>query len=180
VARVDRDAPDRLPPRRPRAALIGAAARALNGAPLLLDTTVYIDELQGRLPGSVEAVLLNGDLRHSTVCVGEIALAIGHLAQSDPRSAARRATLLGLLDRLPPEWVSAPSPQDWARAGVLAGQLARLAGVKDSEGRRRLLNDALIAASAERQGLAVLTRNWADFDRLQQRLPALHVAFYDR
>jgi len=50
---------------------------------------------------------------------------------------------------------------------VLAGILARLQGYGRTE-RRKVLNEALIFATARKHGLTVLTRNSDDFDFLQQ------------
>jgi hypothetical protein len=44
--------------------------------------------------------------------------------------------------------------------------------------RRRALNDALLFASARKYGCAVLTRDIADFDFLQQLDPSGMVVFY--
>jgi hypothetical protein len=49
----------------------------------------------------------------------------------------------------------------------LSGTLARLQGYK-SDQRRRVLNDALLFATARKHGCSVLTRNVLDFDFLQQ------------
>jgi|SRR5208283_5265869 len=60
-----------------------------------------------------------------------------------------------------------PSLSDWARAGRV---LARLAGKYGFEGigQGRLTNDALIAMSAGRLGIRVITTNERDFRRLAE------------
>jgi len=60
-----------------------------------------------------------------------------------------------------------PSLSDWARAGRV---LARLAGKYGFEGigQGRLTNDALIAMSAGRLGIRVITTNDRDFRRLAE------------
>lgn len=60
-----------------------------------------------------------------------------------------------------------PNLSDWAQAGRV---LARLAGKYDYEqiGRGRLTNDALIAMSACRLGIRVITANPRDFARLAE------------
>jgi predicted nucleic acid-binding protein len=60
-----------------------------------------------------------------------------------------------------------PTLNDWSQAGKV---LARLAIEYNYEeiGRGRLTNDALIAMSAARQGITVITANQRDFARLAQ------------
>lgn len=60
-----------------------------------------------------------------------------------------------------------PNLNDWTQAGKV---LARLAAEYSYEGigQARLTNDALIAMSAARQGVTVITANRRDFARLAQ------------
>jgi predicted nucleic acid-binding protein len=66
-----------------------------------------------------------------------------------------------------------PSLSDWAQVGKV---LARLAAEHGYEriGQGRLTNDALIAMSAGRQGITVITANERDFARLRQFRPFLY------
>jgi predicted nucleic acid-binding protein len=59
----------------------------------------------------------------------------------------------------------APDRETWLVAGVLSGILPRLQGYGRSD-RRRVLNDALIFATARKHKMAVLTHNTEDFDFL--------------
>ncbi len=63
-----------------------------------------------------------------------------------------------------------PNLNDWAQAGKI---LARFAAKYDYEkiGQRRLTNDALIAMSAARLGITVITANVRDFLRLAEFPP---------
>jgi predicted nucleic acid-binding protein len=63
-----------------------------------------------------------------------------------------------------------PNLNDWAQAGKI---LARLAAKYDYEkiGQGRLTNDALIAMSAARLGITVITANVRDFLRLAEFRP---------
>jgi predicted nucleic acid-binding protein len=65
----------------------------------------------------------------------------------------------------------------WHEVGILSGTLARLQRYK-SDRRRRVLNDALLFATARKHGCSVLTRNVLDFDFLQQLDPSGKVLFY--
>lgn len=60
-----------------------------------------------------------------------------------------------------------PNLSDWAQAGRVLARLAAQYGY-DQIGKARLTNDALIAMSAARQGIVVITANARDFARLAQ------------
>ncbi len=66
--------------------------------------------------------------------------------------------------------ILAPSRSDWVRAGQVLAQLAARYGY-ERIGRQRLTNDALIAMSAARQGITVVTANERDFVRLARFRP---------
>jgi hypothetical protein len=53
---------------------------------LLLDTTVYIDALQGRLPDYAEVALRAGSLWHSTVAEAELSVLAGLLDPKRPQT----------------------------------------------------------------------------------------------
>lgn len=144
---------------------------------LLYDTTVYIDVLQDRFPQSGENALRAAEAWHSPVTEAELAAAIGLL---DPRHPGTRSIIVEIakvIERRPAYRTLVPDAEVWREAGILSGILARLQGY-GKERRLRVLNDALIFASARKQGCAVLTRNIADFDLLQQLDPAGRVLFY--
>src|SRR5882762_7966533 len=61
-----------------------------------------------------------------------------------------------------------PNLGDWAQTGKV---LARLAAKYDYEQKGRLTNDALIAMSAARMGITVVTANSRDFGKLAEFRP---------
>jgi predicted nucleic acid-binding protein len=63
-----------------------------------------------------------------------------------------------------------PNLTDWTRTGKVLARLAARYGYEQI-GRGRLTNDALIAVSAGRQGIRVLTINERDFRRLAEFHP---------
>jgi len=65
-----------------------------------------------------------------------------------------------------------PNQRDWSRAGQLLNRIANKYGY-ESIGRSRLTNDALIASSAARCGIEVITANARDFARLAEFCPLL-------
>jgi len=145
----------------------------------LLDTTAYIDEMQGRFPSASESVFRSQVLWHSTVAEAEVAVLLGRLDPRHPDTPQARSRLIALLEKLPSHRILNPDARVWREAGILAGTLARLQHYGKSES-RRVLNDALIYLSAAYNGLAVLTRNMMDFDFLLQLAPLGKVVFYDR
>jgi len=145
---------------------------------LLLDTTVYIDALQGRLPDDVEIALRAGSLWHSAVTEAELAALAGLLDPAHPDTARAIAQVAASIDLRPAHRILTPDRDTWREAGILAGLLARLQGYGKNE-RRKALNDALIFLSASRNGCAVLTRNVSDFDLLMQLDARGQAVFYD-
>src|ERR1041385_3907800 len=56
------------------------------GARVLLDTTVYIDVLQGRSPPKLDSLLRTRACEHSAVCISELTHPLGRLNPADPRT----------------------------------------------------------------------------------------------
>jgi predicted nucleic acid-binding protein len=145
---------------------------------LLLDTTVYIDDLQGKLPVHIKTALLTGGLWHSTVAECELAVLTGVLDPNHPSTANAIDRVLAVIERWSDHRIVNPDREVWREAGVLAGVLARMQQYGKAE-QRRALNDALIFLSAAKAGLTVLTRNVSDFDLLMQLAPHGQALFYD-
>lgn len=144
----------------------------------LLDTTVYIDALQGRLPEEVEIALKAGSLWHATVTEAELAAISGLLHPSHPDTKAAVAKVMASIEQRPPHRILNPDGEVWREAGILTGLLARLQGFAKEE-QRKILNDALIFLTAAKSGCTVLTRNFSDFDLLMQLDARGAVAFYE-
>ena len=145
---------------------------------LLLDTTVYIDVLQGKLPNSVKITLRACSVWHSTLTEAELAILVGLLNPSHPGTANAIAQVAASIELRPAHRILTPDQEAWREAGILAGLLARLQNYGKNE-RRKALNDALILLTAAKHGCAVLTRNISDFDLLMQLDPSGKVVFYD-
>jgi len=144
---------------------------------LLYDTTVYIDILQNRFPQEGEPMLRATEAWHSPVTEAELSGAIGLLdpAHSETRETVEQIT--AVIERCPSYRTIVPDVEIWREAGILSGMLARLQGYGRDQ-RRRVLNDALLFASARKHGCTVLTRNIIDFDFLEQLDPSGTVLFY--
>jgi predicted nucleic acid-binding protein len=145
---------------------------------LLLDTTVYIDDLQGKLPIGVKSLLRSASVWHSTVTECELAAMVGLLDPHHSQSAVAVEQIIASIERRPTHRIANPDRETWCEAGIVAGVLARLQQYGKAE-RRRALNDALIFLSAQKHGFTVLTRNILDFDLLLQLVPQGRVVFYD-
>jgi predicted nucleic acid-binding protein len=144
---------------------------------ILLDTTVYIDAFQGRLPRDVDVVLRTAHIFHSTVTEAELAATIGHLDPADRRTAPIVKTISASIDRRPLHRIRTPDRDTWREAAIASGIIARLQRYAKTD-RRRALNDALIYFTALKHGDTVLTRNLGDFDFLQQLMPGGRLLFY--
>jgi predicted nucleic acid-binding protein len=151
----------------------------LNGSPkLLLDTTVYIDQLQGRFPLGLDLNLNAAKIWHSTVTECEMAALAGLLDPAHPGSASVVDQVLASIGQRPENRIVNPGRETWRDAGILSGTLARLQQYGKAD-QRRVLNDALILLSAAKEGLTVLTRNIADYDLLMQLAPHAKAVFYE-
>ena len=150
------------------------------GGPLMLDTTVYIDLLQGRTPVEVDRLLQMRVCSHSGVCVAELTHAFGRLDPAHPDTKpALQQIHKTVKEDIPPHRLFAPGNDAWGTAGILAGLVFRLRSLPRKAGHeRRLLNDALLYLQARVLGCAVLTRNTEDFDILDQLIPGSGVLFY--
>jgi predicted nucleic acid-binding protein len=144
---------------------------------LLLDTTVYIDELQGKLPRDIEVSLRLTEIWHSTVTEAELTALAGLLDPAHPKTRLAVQQVLASVERRPDHRILNPDREVWREAGILAGLLARLQNYGKAE-QRRTLNDALIFLSAAKNGCAVLTRNISDFNLLMQLAPGKGI-FYE-
>jgi predicted nucleic acid-binding protein len=63
-----------------------------------------------------------------------------------------------------------PNLSDWTQTGRILARLAQKYGY-ESIGRTRLTNDALLATSAARTGMMIITANQRDFARLAEFRP---------
>ena len=145
---------------------------------LLLDTTVYIDVLQGRFPEDTEVALRTWSLWHSSVAEAELAALAGLLDPAHPETAGATAQVAAAIKLRPEHRILTPDRDTWREAGILAGLLARLQPDGKTE-QRKALNTALIFLTAARNGCVVLTRNVTDFDLLMQLDAKGQAVFYD-
>ena len=166
---------------RPEDELRWVDGEAKAGVPLLIDTTVYLDALQGRTPAAVDDLLRYRSIFHSAVCLAELTRAFGRLDPAHSGTQKALAALAGAIDDIPRHRLFAPDTDLWSKAGMLAGKALRLGRIPPGQGQERnLLNDSLIYLQARKVGAAILTRNVRDFDLLEQLVPSGAVIFYGR
>jgi predicted nucleic acid-binding protein len=179
VVRFATRLPPGAPERRDDARLSFLGEEDLVGGSLMLDTCVYVDQLQGSLPEPVEEAVGRRVSHHSSVCIGEMSHVLGALRPDDRRTPGAVEAIRRLIAAIPSLRVHAPEAQTVAMAGALSGVLSRTMGYR-ADAKLRAFNDAVIYLQAVRQGFTVVTRNVGDFDLLQQMVPAGRILLYRR
>lgn len=175
--RLRRQAPSSPLVRRADDLLPFVGARAEAGHDLLLDTCVYIDELQGKTPPVLRDLISIRHVNHSAVAVQELLYAVGALDPADPRSSQAVEKIGRMIDGVPRHRLFTPDAKVLAKAAVYAGMLSRNQSYAKDD-RRRALNDCVLFVQALKLGCTVLTRNIRDFDFLLQICPSGRVLFY--
>jgi hypothetical protein len=165
--------------RRADSELTWASDEPLIGGALVLDTSVYLDVLQGRTPNAVDELLTYRVCHHSAVCLAELTHVFGRLDPAHPSTSGVLQTIRDVIKDIPQHRVQAPDSTMWGEAGMLAGELFRLSSAPKGAGHeRKYLNDALIYLQARGLGASVLTGNVSDFDFLNQLVPGIPIILY--
>ena len=150
---------------------------SIGGQGLLLDTSVYIDQMQDRSPQILDDLIAQRQVNHSTVAIQEMMHTVWVLNPSD----ARTATVIDVIGRqiraMPLHRIFAPDTEVLGRAALLSGILCRLQGY-EKDGKLRALQDCVLFLQAQKLGLVVLTANVGDYDVLLQLIPAGRALFY--
>ena len=132
--------------------------------PVLFDSSVYITALR---VGSDAALLLRRWARESPLWLSSVVLE-ELFAGTNPNDYPVLKKLERDFERA--RRVLVPNLSDWTQTGRVLARLAQKYGY-ERIGRARLTNDALIATSAARSGITVLTANQRDFARLAEFCP---------
>jgi predicted nucleic acid-binding protein len=149
----------------------------IGGQGLLLDTCVYIDQMQNRSPRVLDDLVAQRQVNHSTVAIQELMHSVGVLNPSDARTAGVIDEIGKLIKAMPPHRIFAPDIEVLGRAALLSGILCRLQGY-EKDAKLRALQDCVLFLQAQKLGLVVLTANVRDYDILLQLIPAGRVLFY--
>lgn len=147
------------------------------GAPVLLDTTVYIDTLQGHSPVALDAFISLRTCNHSSVCLSELTHAFGRLSPADTRIDRALKVVGQTIRDIPEHRLVEPDADIWGAGGILAGMLFRL-GSYAAGTERKCLNDSLVYLQARKLGWPVVTGNLQDFDFLNQLVPDGRILLY--
>jgi predicted nucleic acid-binding protein len=173
-ARLD---PQKTLARRTDAGLPFVDADLIGGQGLLLDTCVYIDQMQDRSPQVLDDLIAQRQVNHSIVAIQELMHTVGVLNPSDARTAGAIAEIGKQIKAMPPHRIFAPDMEVLGRAALLSGILCRLQGY-EKDGRLRALQDCVLFLQAQKLGLVVLTADVGDYDILLQLVPAGRALFY--
>ncbi len=171
--------PRRTLARRPDSILPFATDERVAGQAMLLDSCVYIDQVQGRAPDIVAALVEARQANHSPVALRELMHAVGRLDPGDARSAAAIDIIRELVRAMPPWRTFVPDLDVLGRAALLSGMLCRLQ-VCGRDRQLRALQHCVLYLQAQKVGFTVLTANFADSDILLQLVPAGRALFYRR
>lgn len=164
--------------RRDDASLTFVGAVSLFGPPLLLDTCVYVDSLEGGLPLQVEALLRTRTLVHLSVVLGELSHNFGRLDPKRPETREHLSELSGMIADIPRHRTEDNIGAGLLlEAGIVSGLVFRLGGFQPGQ-EVAALNDATIYLHALERGYTVLTRNIRDFDFMNQIVPSGRVLLY--
>jgi len=147
--------------------------------PLLLDATVYIDQLKGELPVAIVNLIASRVILHAAPALAELAVTIGVLDPLDARTSPNLKPILEVLERISPQRTIVPSYDVWLEASVLAGILARTQGIPKTD-RRKFLSDALLFLMAAGSRAVLISRNSRDLDLLLQMKPNVMVLLYEQ
>jgi predicted nucleic acid-binding protein len=150
---------------------------SIGGQGLLLDTSVYIDQMQGRSPQILDDLIAQRQVNHSTVAIQELMHTVGVLSPSDARTATVIDVIGKQIRAMPPHRIFAPDTDVLGHAALLSGILCRLQGY-EKDGKLRALQDCVLFLQAQKLGLVVLTTNVGDYDILLQLIPAGRALFY--
>lgn len=150
---------------------------SIGGQGLLLDTSVYIDQMQNRSPQILDDLIAQRQVNHSTVAIQELMHTVGVLNPSDARTAAAIDLIGKQIRAMPPHRIFVPDTEVLGRAALLSGILCRLQGY-EKDSKLRALQDCALFLQAQKLGLVVLTANVGDYDILLQLIPAGRVLFY--
>jgi predicted nucleic acid-binding protein len=173
-ARLD---PQRTPARRGDDELPFINASLIGGQGLLLDTCVYIDQMQDRSPQVLDDLIAQRQVNHSTVAIQELMHTVGVLNPSDARSARVVDEIGKQIKAMPPHRIFAPDMEVLGRAALLSGILCRVQGYEKG-GKLRALQDCVLFLQAQKLRLVVLTANVSDYDILLQLIPGGRALFY--
>lgn len=133
--------------------------------PVLFDSSVYITALRG---GQDALAALRRQKLRASVWLSSVVLEELYAGAGSSKDHAALERLEREFDKA--RRILVPNLSDWTQTGKVLARLAAKHGYEQI-GRGRLTNDALIATSASRVSITVLTANARDFARLAEFSP---------
>jgi predicted nucleic acid-binding protein len=132
--------------------------------PILFDSSVYIAALR---TGGKALIVVQRWAKESPLWLSSVVL--------EELYAGSHPTGRKVIDKLERDFAKAnrvlvPNRSDWSSTGKILAAVAETLGY-EKIGRARLTNDALIATSAARNGIQVITTNARDFALLARFCP---------
>jgi hypothetical protein len=124
-ARLDRQ---KTLARRTDAELPFVNADLIGGQGLLLDTCVYIDQMQDRSPQVLDDLIAQRQVNHSIVAIQELMHTVGVLNPLDARTAGAIAEIGKQIKAMPPHRIFAPDMEVLGRAALLSEILCHIQG----------------------------------------------------
>lgn len=146
---------------------------------MLLDATVYIDQLKGELPRPIVDLVASRTILHGAPALAELTVTIGALDPADHRTRATLRPIIETLTRITSSRIVAPTFEIWLEAALMAGILARTQSIRKQD-RRKFLNDLLLFLLAGDADAVMVSRNSRDLDLLLQLKPQVEALLYDR
>jgi predicted nucleic acid-binding protein len=171
--------PQRTLARRRHEELPFVNASLIGGQALLLDTCVYIDQMQDRSPQALDDLIAHRQVNHSAVAIQELMHSVGALNPTDARTAGAIVEIGKQIRAIPRHRIFAPDIEVLARAALLSGIVCRLQGY-EKDAKLRVLQDCVLFLQAQKLGLVVLSANVSDYDILLQLIPTGRALFYRR
>lgn len=163
--------------RRPDKELLFFDKNVMASQGILLDTCVYIDQMQGKLPADVEQFLERRHSYHSSVAIQELAHTIGALNPADPRTQGVQKVISDTIESMTEHRTAAADIDILGRAAILNGVICHLQHYSDGQ-KRKCLQDCTLYLQGLKYGLVILSRNVKDFDMCLQLVPTGRLLFY--
>lgn len=143
----------------------------------MLDSSVYINQMQARAPAILLDLIKQRHVNHSTIAIQELMHTVGALDPADKRTPGVISEIRKQIQAMPEHRIFVPDADVLGRAALLSGMLCRIQSYSNDR-RLRALHDCVLFVQAQKLGLVVLTANVSDYDIMLQIFPAGRVLFY--
>lgn len=143
----------------------------------MLDSSVYINQMQARAPAILLDLIKQRHVNHSSIAIQELMHTVGALDPADKRTLGVISEIRKHIQAMPEHRIFVPDADVLGRAALLSGMLCRIQSYSNDR-RLRGLHDCVLFVQAQKLGLVVLTANVSDYDIMLQIFPVGRVLFY--